>query len=449
MRGLILDSLIKQKNKENRKPLILKGVRQCGKTYILKEFGMKCYKNFVYCNFEENKSFSKIFEEDFDVKRIVFELSLLTGVSIEKGNTLIFLDEIQESSRAITSLKHFCENGSEYHVVSAGSLLGIAIHEDTSFPVGKVEFLNLYPMSFFEFLLASDHEMLFNYLNDFKEDKVPEVVSRKIENLLREYFAVGGMPEVVSSWIKNRSLQDIDDIQENILNSYALDFIKHAKAKEFPKLTAIWRSIPNQLAKASSKFIFSHVKEGYRARDLEDALERLIDAGLIFKVSKIEKPYIPLSSYSDNSYFKIYLSDVGLLRKLSEVDSEVIFQSADLFTEFKGAMTENFVLNELIKSNIGVPYYWVSQNSAEVDFVIQIGKYISPIEVKASKNVKAKSLGIYIDKYHPKFAFKTSLKENFGGDKIFQIPLYLISNISKYLKYKIRCHQNDDYIVFF
>lgn len=353
----------------------------------------------------------------------MFELSLLAGASIEKETTFIIFDEIQECSRALTSLKYFCENGNDYHVVSACFLLKTRMHENTSFPVGKVDFLNLYPMSFYEFLLVSNNEILFNYLNDFKEDKVPEVVSRKIENLLREYFVIGGMPEVVSAWIKKRSLQEIDEIQKNILNSYALDFIKHAKVKEFPKLTAIWRTIQSQLARANSKFIFSRVKKGYRARDLEDALECLINAGLIFKVSKIEKPYIPLSSYCGNSYFKIYLSDVGLLRKLSQVDSEVIFQSADLFTEFKGAMDENFVLNELIKSNIDVPYYWVSDNSAEVDFVIQIGKYISPIEVKASKNVKAKLLGVYIDKYHPEFAFKTSLKENFGGDKIFQIPL--------------------------
>lgn len=429
MKRLVIDSLIEWKNSVNRKPLILKGVRQCGKTYVLKEFGEKFYKNVAYFNFEQDKSLAKVFENDFNIERIIFELSLIAKKTIEKENTLIIFDEIQECSNALTSLKYFNENGNEYHVACAGSLLGIALHKNVSFPVGKVDFITLFPMSFYEYLIATDNEQLYQYLTSFNGKSIPDSIAPQIEQLLKQYYVVGGMPEVVASWIERHSIDEVEKIQQQIILSYELDFAKHADTKEFPKLTAIWSSIPNQLSKPNSKFIFSQVKKSYRAKDLEDALEWLIDGGLIYKVSKVEKPFIPLSSYADNSFFKIYLCDVGLLRKLANVPAEVILDTSNLYTEFKGAITENFVLNELIKTQKTPVYYWTSDNSAEVDFVIQVSSYVIPIEVKSEMNVKAKSLGLYADKYNPKYAIRASLRREVGGEKIYRIPLYLIQQI--------------------
>ena len=434
MKRFVIKTLINWKNSLNRKPLILKGVRQCGKTYILKEFGKECYENVAYFNFEENRSLSRVFDNDFDIGRIVFELSIIANSKIEKEKTLIIFDEVQECHRALTSLKYFNENGNEYHIACAGSLLGISLNKDSSFPVGKVDFINLYPMSFNEFLVATGNENLYEYIKTFKKRTISEAISPKMENLLKQYFVIGGMPEVVASWIRNGDISEVERIQQQILSSYELDFVKHAEIKEFPKLSAIWASIPNQLAKPNSKFMFSQVKQSYRAKDLEDALMWLIDAGLIYKVSKVEKPNIPLSSYADSSFFKVYLSDVGLLRKLANVPSEVVLDQSSVYTEFKGAMAENFVLNELIKVTDQTPYYWANTNSAEVDFIVQIASNIIPIEVKSDKNVKAKSLGIYVDEYQPKYAIKTSLKSEMGGNKITYLPLYCIGVIKDYIK---------------
>lgn len=434
MKRLVIDELVKWKESINRKPLILKGVRQCGKTYILKEFGKEHYENVAYFNFEQDKSLSRVFDNDFDIKRIVYELSIISKSKIEQGKTLIIFDEIQECGNALTSLKYFNENGNGYHVACAGSLLGIALHKNVSFPVGKVDFITLYPMSFYEFLIAAGEENLYEYLITFKGKSVSEAIAPKIINLLKQYYVVGGMPEVVDNWIKNQDIQEVEQIQQQIISSYELDFAKHADIKDFPKLTAIWSSIPNQLSKPNSKFIFSQVKKGYRAKDLEDALEWLVDAGLVYKVAKIEKPYIPLSSYADSSFFKIYLSDVGLLRRMANVPADVILDSSSIYSEFKGAVTENFVLNELTKTLRAPLYYWTSDNSAEVDFVVQSNSCVVPIEVKSETNVKARSLSVYIDKYQPKYAIKTSMKSDVGGDRIYQLPLYLINQINCFMK---------------
>ena len=434
MKRLIVEQLVKWKENANRKPLILKGVRQCGKTYILKEFGKDHYENVAYFNFEQDKSLSKVFEEDFDINRIIYELSIISRNKIEQGKTLIIFDEIQECSNALTSLKYFNENGNGYHIACAGSLLGIALHKNVSFPVGKVDFITLYPMSFYEFLIAAGEENLYEYLLEFNEKSVSEALSSKIVTLLKQYYVIGGMPEVVDSWFKNHDIQEVERIQQQIISSYELDFAKHADIRDYPKLTAIWSSIPNQLSKPNNKFIFSQVKKGYRAKDLEDALEWLIDAGLVYKVAKIEKPFIPLSSYADNSFFKIYLCDVGLLRKMANVPAEVIIDSSSIYSEFKGAVTENFVLNELVKSLSSSLYYWTSDNSAEVDFVIQCGVNVVPIEVKAETNVKARSLSVYIEKHQPKYAIKASLKTDVGGEKIYRLPLYLIGQIQRFAK---------------
>ena len=430
MERLLFQELIAWKEKTNRKPLILKGVRQCGKTYLLKTFGRQCYADTAYFNFEETESLKTLFETDYDVNRILFELGLTLGRTIQRETTLIIFDEIQECGRAITALKYFCENAPEYHIVCAGSLLGIALKKQPSFPVGKVDFLTLYPMSYVEFLLANGETQLAGYLTAFKRgEKISEPVANKLATYLKQYYVTGGMPEVVQMWCETHDIEKTEKVQQMILDSYQFDFSKHAPVKDFPKILAIWQSIPEQLAKDNSKFIFGHVRKGWRAKDLEDALVWLEGAGLVYKVCRIEKPFIPMSAYADPTVFKLYLCDVGLLRKLSKLPYEVILESSALYTEFKGAMTENFVLCELLKSSENTPYYWTSGNSAEVDFVIQCGTQIVPIEVKSERNVKAKSLAEYRKKYEPVYAVKTSMRSETNGIGVLNIPLYLIGRL--------------------
>lgn len=432
MERTLIYELLVWKEKENRKPLVLKGVRQCGKTYLLKDFGNRYYDNVAYFNFEETDSLISVFEKDYDTKRIILELELFLGKSIKPGATLIILDEIQECDRALTAMKYFCENAPEYHIVCAGSLLGIALQKQLSFPVGKVDFLTLYPMSFSEFLRACGSETLADYIENFKKgDTVPEPIGDKLTTFLRQYYITGGMPEVVSTWQKTNNIEEVERVQQNIINSYELDFAKHAPTKDFPKLTAIWRSIPEQLAKQNTKFIFSHVKKGWRSKDLEDALEWLIAAGLVYKVCKIEKPFIPLSSYADDTSFKLYMADIGILRKLSKLPYEVILDATPNYKEFKGSLTENYVLCELVKSVDETLYYWSSGNTAEVDFILQSGSEIVPVEVKSERNVKARSLAEYRKKYTPKYSVKTSMKNETNGEEVLNIPLYLISALER------------------
>ena len=431
-RALIKD-LVNWKEKPNRKPLVLKGVRQCGKTYLLNAFGKKYYENVAYFNFEETSALNTVFEKDYDVKRIVFELGLFAGKTITPGSTLIILDEIQECGKALTAMKYFCENAPEYHIVCAGSLLGIALQKQLSFPVGKVDFLTLHPMSFSEFLRACGPEPLADYLDNFKKgDTLPELIADRLSTFLKQYYITGGMPEVVRTWKQTNSIEEVERVQQAIINSYELDFAKHAPSKDFPKLTAIWRSIPEQLAKENTKFIFSHVRKGWRSKDLEDALEWLIAAGLVHKVCKIEKPFMPLSSYADDTAFKLYMSDIGILRKLSKLPYEVILDATPNYREFKGSLTENFVLCELVKSVDDSLYYWSSGNTAEVDFILQCGSEIVPIEVKSERNVKARSLAEYRKKYSPKYSVKTSMKSDTNGEEVLNIPLYLISALKRF-----------------
>ena len=433
MERALIQKLVDWKNNPARKPLILKGVRQCGKTYLLKEFGKRHYEDTAYFNFEETEALKSVFEKDYDTKRILFELGLHCRKTIHPGKTLLVFDEIQECGRAITAMKYFCENAPEYHIVCAGSLLGIALQKQLSFPVGKVDFLTLYPMNFLEFLRAGDEEVLADYIEQFeKGEDLPAVVTEKLELMLKKYYVTGGMPEVVKTWFETNSIEQVESVQQAIINSYELDFAKHAPAKDFPKLSAIWRSIPEQLAKENTKFIFSHVKKGWRSKDLEDALEWLIAAGLVYKVCKIEKPYIPLSSYADDTAFKLYMSDVGILRKLSKLPYEVVLDATPHFREFKGSMTENYVLCELIQSVDDTAYYWSSGNTAEVDFIIQSGAEIIPIEVKSEKNVKARSLAEYRKKYEPEYAVKTSMKNDTSGEEVLNIPLYMISQLESF-----------------
>ena len=435
MERSLITRLLEWKESPNRKPLILKGVRQCGKTYLLQEFGALYYESCAYFNLEENEGLKAVFEKDYDISRIVFELGLYCGKTIVPEKTLLILDEIQECGRALTAMKYFCENAPEYHVVCAGSLLGIALQKQLSFPVGKVDFLTLYPMSFLEFLRAAAPQPLSDFAMDFKKgDHVPAVIGEKLATLLRQYYITGGMPEVVSVWCNTHSIEQVEAVQQAIINSYELDFAKHAPAKDFPKLTAIWRSIPEQLAKENTKFIFSHVKKGWRSKDLEDALEWLIAAGLVYKVCKIEKPFMPLSSYADDTSFKLYMSDVGILRKLSKLPWEVVLDATPSYKEFKGSMTENYVLCELLKSVDDTAYYWSSGNTAEVDFVIQSGTEIVPIEVKSERSVKSRSLVEYRKKYSPKYSVKTSMKHETDGEELLNVPLYLISRFPYLMK---------------
>lgn len=434
MERLIMKDLIEWKNSDNRKPLILKGVRQSGKTYILKLFGQEHYEDIAYFNFEETEELKDIFQTDYNTKRILLDLGVTINKTIKPQTTLIIFDEIQECGRAITALKYFCENSPAYHIVCAGSLLGIALSKQPSFPVGKVDFLSLYPMNFHEFLLANGEEMLSDYVINFqKESRISDPIATKLSNYLKEFYITGGMPEVVSTWIKTHDVEKVEKVQQAILDSYQLDFSKHAPLKDFPKITAIWQSIPEQLAKENNKFIFGQVRKGARARDLEDALIWLENAGLVYKVFKISKPFIPLSSYSEPSSFKLYLCDIGLLRKMSKLPVEAILNLTQNYTEFKGAMTENYVLCEILKTTQEIPFYWTSGNTAEVDFVIQYKSEIIPIEVKSEKNVKSKSLNEYKKKYEPQYAIRTSMLSDTGGSNILRIPLYMIAQLNNFV----------------
>lgn len=433
MRRLLLDKLVQWKHKEDRKPLIIKGIRQCGKTYLLKEFGATHYADVAYFNFEGNTALQQRFDSDLDVGRIITELGIIRNKAIKPGETLIIFDEIQFCNKALTSLKYFCENMPEYHIACAGSMLGIALSKPLSFPVGKVDFLTLRPMNLYEFLLANGEDMLCQYLQDLPvSEKISDLFADKLENYLRTYYITGGMPEVVDKWIKTKDIPAVEEIQQKILDSYELDFAKHAPAKDYPKLSLIWRSIPEQLAKENSKFIFSHVKHGLRAKDLEDALEWLLSAGLAHKMAKIEKPYMPMSAYADQTHFKLYMADVGLLRKMSRLPAQALLEKSSTFKEFKGAVTENYALCEMVNLQGETPYFWKSGNTAEVDFVAQFHMDIVPIEVKSERNDRAKSLAEYRKKYEPRVSVKASLN-NVGGDKVRNVPLYMLWKLGEYV----------------
>ncbi len=425
--------LYKWKEGKDRKPLLLKGVRQSGKTYLLKEFGRQAYSDTAYFNFEGNELLQKCFDRDLDPQRIIIELGVSRHKPIAPGETLIIFDEIQFCNRALTALKYFYENAPQYHIVCAGSLLGIALSKPLSFPVGKVDLCSLRPLSFYEFAMANGEEEMLGLLNGLDRVKeIPEIFTGRLTDLFNNYCMVGGMPEAAAKWLETKDISAVEAVQKKILDSYELDFAKHAPATDIPKLNLIWKSIPNQLARESGKFIFGHAKSGARAKDLEDALEWLISAGMVYKVIKIEKPFIPLSAYADPSYFKLYAPDVGLLRKMAGLPAEAVSQAAGLYREFKGALTENFALTELLNADFDPPFYWKSNNTAEVDFIIQSSARIVPIEVKAGRN-RARSLAEYRKKYAPEISVKTSL-ENVSGKEIKNIPLYMLWHLKTYLE---------------
>ena len=424
-----IEELKKWKQSPTRKPLIIRGARQVGKTWLMKEFGEKYYDKYAYINFDDNTRMNKLFEEDFDLDRIIQGLKIESGVNIEPENTLIILDEIQETPKALKALKYFCENAREYHIISAGSLLGVAIHEGTSFPVGKVDFLDLKPLSFFEFLDAIGEKQLLELLKNNDFDMI-NVFNTKLKDYLKLYYYVGGMPEVVSSYIEYKDLSQVRVIQKRLLEAYEQDFSKHAPSSIVPRIRQLWNNIPTQLAKENKKFIYGLIKKGARAREYEIALSWLIDCGLIYQVNRVNNCKVPLSAYQDFSAFKLYLLDVGLLSAMAGLDSKTLLEGNEIFEEFKGSLTEQYVLCQLKECTDLSIYYWTSDSGiAEIDFITQIGGNNVPIEVKASENLQAKSLKTFVEKYKTKINIRTSMSNYKKEEWLINIPLYSIGNI--------------------
>lgn len=444
MKRFIMDDLVKWKDSKYRKPLILKGVRQVGKTWILKEFGRLYYDNVAYFNFDENMEYREFFTTTKDTKRILQNLMLISGEKIEPNSTLIIFDEIQDCPEVINALKYFYENVPEYHIVCAGSLLGIALAKPSSFPVGKIDFLNMVLMNFSEFLIANGDENLKNYLDSVEEiEKIPEAFYNPLYEKLKMYYITGGMPEPVYMWSKERDMELMIRSLNNIIEAYERDFAKHPNTKEFPKISMIWKSLPSQLSRENKKFIYKVVKEGARAREYEDALQWLVNANLVSKVYRISAPRIPLSAYDDLSAFKIYMADVGILNRLSLLSPKVFGEGNRLFTEFKGALTENFILQSLIPQFEVSPRYW-SDNIYEVDFVIQHENDVFPIEVKAEKNTKSKSLL----KFKEKYSENVKLRVRFSFDNLIldgdllNIPLFMVDYSKKLITMALRKNRN-------
>lgn len=430
-----MNELKKWKDSPTRKPLIIRGARQVGKTWLMKEFGKQYYKKCAYINFDDNSRMNKLFEDDFDLDKIIQGLKIESNVNIEPENTLIILDEIQETPKALKALKYFYENANQYHIVSAGSLLGVAIHEGTSFPVGKVDFLDLAPLSFFEFLEALGEENLLQLLkkNDF--DMIG-VFNSKLKEFLKLYYYVGGMPEAVNSYAQNKDLKEVRKIQKRLLEAYEQDFSKHAPSNIVPRIRQLWNNIPTQLAKENKKFIYGLVREGARAREYEIALSWLIDCGLVYQINRVTTSKVPLSAYQDFNAFKLYLLDVGLLSAMSGIDAKTLLEGNDVFEEFKGSLTEQYVLCQLKECTDLDIFYWSSDTgTSELDFITQIGKDNVPIEVKASENLQAKSLKSFVQKYETKFNVRTSMSDYRNDDWITNIPLYCIANIEKIKDY--------------
>jgi len=422
----IIDYLYRWKESGDRKPILLRGARQTGKTWIMREFGKEYFDYTAEFNFDKVEELNNIFEKTKDIKRILKELALFIEVPLEPGKTLIILDEIQMSEGALNSLKYFCEDAPEYHVIAAGSLLGVAIRKKKmSVPVGKVESLKMYPVTFKEFLRISD-EKSYDYINAMsKVEVLPEIILNRLKLEYKRYLICGGMPEAVTTLLANRGIQAVEDTLQGILDLYTLDFSKYVSASEIPRINALWNSLPSQLAKENRKFVYRLVKSGARAREYEDALLWLEEAGLIYRVFNISKPGLPLRAYQDISAFKVYACDCGLLRRLAKLSPEVILSDSSGYTEFKGALMENAVLQSFVNQFDGIPSYWSSGNMAEIDFILQLGVDIIPVEIKSDMRVSGKSLSVYTNKYNPSYRIRFSmnnLKEN-GGLLSCPIPL--------------------------
>lgn len=423
------EQLYKWKENKNRKPLIIEGARQVGKTWLTKEFGKIAYKDTVYINFDSNSKMADLFSSDLNIERLIMGLEIYIGRKINPDNSLLIFDEIQEVPRALSSLKYFYEDAPQYNIVCAGSLLGIALHGGTSFPVGKVDFLNLYPLSYREFLMALVGKSYVELLDNGDYDMIKAFKQTYID-ALKQYYFVGGMPEAVQSFVLNKDFKEVRDIQKRILLAYEQDFSKHAPIEIVPKIRMLWNSIPSQLAKENKKFIYGLVREGGRAKEYEAAIMWLCDCGLVYKVSRINTAGIPLKAYEDLKAFKLFVVDVGLLGCMTGLHQSVLLDENTLFVEFKGALTEQYVCQQLSAlDELDIYYYTNDRGSCEVDFVIDTGEKIIPVEVKAQTNLKAKSLKTYCERFSPDLAVRTSMSDYKAEEWLVNLPLYAIEEI--------------------
>lgn len=425
-----IEELHKWKDRQNKKPLIIRGARQVGKTWLMKEFGRVAFTNSVYISFDNNQRMMELFSTDLDVQRIILGLELYAGQKITPANTLLIFDEIQEVPKALTALKYFNENAPEFQIVCAGSQLGVALHQGTSFPVGKVEFLDLYPLSFTEFLAAMGHTQYVEILtkNDFN---MVTTFRQTYIDLLKYYYFVGGMPEAVSCFSQNKDFGEVRKIQERILDAYEQDFSKHAPHEAVPRIRMVWNSIPSQLTKENKKFIYGLIREGARAKEYEQAILWLTDCGLVHKVHRVSVPSLPLKAYEDLKSFKLFLLDVGLLSCMARLNQSALLDGNELFKEFKGALTEQYVLQQLKTLEGLATYYWTNdRGGAEIDFVVDNGSRVIPIEVKAELNLKAKSLKTYRERFQPEISIRTSMANYRREEWLLNLPLYAIEMIA-------------------
>ena len=429
MYRIAIEKLLKWKQNKRRKPLIIEGARQVGKTWLMKEFGRQEYKDTIYINFDSNSRMAELFASDLDTERLIMGLEIYVGRKINPDNVLLIFDEVQEVPRALASLKYFYENAPEYHIVCAGSLLGIALHQGTSFPVGKVDFLKLYPLSLKEFLMANDKER-FAELLDRQDFQMITSFKQIYIDALKQYYFVGGMPEAVQSFSENKDFNEVREIQKRILLAYEQDFSKHAPNEIVPRLRMLWNSIPAQLAKENKKFIYGLVREGARAKEYETAIMWLCDCGLVHKVSRVNAAGIPLRAYEDLKAFKLFVLDVGLLGCMAGLRQHTLLDGNDLFVEFKGALTEQYVCQQLKNiEDLDIYYYTNDRGSCEVDFVVDTGEKIVPVEVKAEVNLKAKSLKTYREKFLPEISVRTSMADFKKEEWLVNLPLYAVDQI--------------------
>lgn len=429
-----IEELYNWKNSSDRKPLIIEGARQVGKTWLMKEFGNRAYEKCYYINFDANVAMSDLFSKDLDVYRLITGLELYLGEKIVPEQSLLFFDEVQEVPKALSSLKYFYEDAPEYQIICAGSLLGIALHDGTSFPVGKVDFLKLYPLSFEEFLMAIGMERFVQLLKSHDFSMITTFKDLFTDSL-KHYYYVGGMPEVVARFVENKDFTEVRQIQQRILNAYEQDFSKHAPNEIVPKIRMIWNSIPSQLSKENKKFVYGLVREGGKAKDYEAAIMWLSDCGLVHKVSRVTNPNIPLKAYEDLKAFKLFVVDVGLLGCMTGLNQRTLVEGNKLFIELKGSLTEQYVLQQLLTDGRWNVYYYTNdRGSCEIDFVADDGERTIPIEVKAEENLKAKSLKTFCEKYTPEIAVRTSMADFREQDWMMNIPLYCMGDFGEILK---------------
>ena len=437
MKRRAINDLIKWKDSKSRKPLIIRGARQVGKTWLMQEFGRTQYARVAYINMDNNERMEALFSGSMDIKRLIMALQIESGVTIDATDTLVIFDEIQEVPHALSALKYFHENAPQYHVVAAGSLLGVALHPGTSFPVGKVDFLDLHPLDFLEFAAALGKNDLVELL---KQRDFSLITSFKgvYLDLLKQYYYAGGMPEVVATLVDTQDYQKVRQVQNRLLMAYEQDFSKYAPNETVPRIRMLWQSLPVQLARENRKFVYGLIRQGARAREYEMAMTWLIDSGLVYKVGRVSKPGMPLTAYQDLNAFKLFLLDTGLLGAMSGLDLKTLLDGNKAFEEFKGALTEQYVFQQLIAGGGITPFYWSAENGmAEIDFVFQIGGDIVPLEVKAAENLKAKSLKSYRRKYAPGLSVRASMSDYRQEDGLINVPLYAVNVLAELLKVRV------------